>query len=971
MNFKESLQKVATKIKALWKTGKIQLASRITYDVAWSVILFFLITGFIAVFFIGGIGAGYFASLVKDEPLRSAEEMEKDIYNYEETSKLYFANDVYFGDVRSDLYREETTLENISPILTNAVIATEDEYFREHNGVVPKAILRALLQEVMNTSVQTGGSTLTQQLIKNQILTNEVSFERKAKEILLALRLEQFFDKDEILEAYLNIIPYGRDASGRNIAGIQTAAQGIFGINANEVNLAQAAYLAGLPQSPSAYTPFKNGGGLKDEAGVQPGLNRMKTVLNRMLDMNYITEDEYNEAINYDIVADFTGGVDSPNEIYPYLTTEIEKRAKSIIRNYLATEAGYTMEDLRKTDGLLEEYNTLADRALRMNGYQIHTTVNKEIYDKFQEVAKNFTQYGPDTVTTVKTEDGEAQIQQSVQASGVLIENSTGKIISFLGGRGFDEDNQINYMTRPRSNGSTMKPLLAYAPAMEKGIVQPGTPIADIPTSWGGYTPGNFDLRFHGILSARDNLTDSYNIPALKTYERVMNDNPVDQYLRKMGITTLADDEYANLSLAIGGTSKGVTLEENTNAYATFANNGQFVDAYMIDRITTVDGDVIYQHESKPVPVFSPQTSYLTLDMMRDVISEGSAAYLNSQLKYRNVDWAGKTGTSQNTENVQFVASNPNVTFGAWIGYKTPDSLVCESCDLHHTNRNIKLWAELVNAASDINPELMVPAENFARPDGIVEQSYCSISGMLPSDLCSRAGLVKTDLFNAKFVPTQRDDSLITGRQVIVNGKSVLAGAKTPAEFVQGDGLTFNPEFLKRNGYDRLSDLTQLFPAAERSKWEKIGIPSASIGSSVSDDGKAPGAPTSVTKSGSNLTWKIPGSKDVVGYRIYRAEKPGGKFTKIGQTTSTSYSIGNGAGVYHVKAVDYFGLESAASKEVAVGAPKVELPEKPEKAEEEKPEEEKTEEDSGEETAEETSEDTPPAEENAENSDTE
>ncbi|RDW16370.1 penicillin-binding protein [Oceanobacillus arenosus] len=969
MNFKESLHKFANKMKALWKTGKIQLASRITYDVVWGVVLFFLIIGFIGAFFIGGIGAGYFASLVKDEPIPSAAEMEKEIYNYEETSKLYFANDVYIGDVRSDLYREKTTLDKISPMLTDAVIATEDEYFRVHHGVVPKAIIRALLQEVLNTSVQSGGSTLTQQLIKNQILTNEVSFERKAKEILLALRLEQFFDKDEILQAYLNIIPYGRDASGRNIAGIQTAAKGIFGINASDVNLAQAAYLAGLPQSPSAYTPFKNGGGLKDEAGVQLGIDRMKTVLYRMHDMEYITEEQYNEAVNYDIVADFTGEVDSPNETYPYLTTEVEARAKTIIRNVLAEEAGYTMEDLRNTEGLLDEYNGLADRALRMNGYEIHTTINKEIYEKFQDVAMNFTQYGPDKMTTITTKDGQTQIQQSVQASGVLIENHTGKIISFLGGRGFNEDNQINYMTRPRSNGSTMKPLLAYAPAMEKGIVQPGTPIADIPTSWGRYTPGNFDLRFHGILSARDNLTNSYNIPALKTYDRIMNDNPVDQYLRKMGITTLGNDEYANLSLAIGGTSTGVTLEENTNAYATFANSGQFVDAYMIEKITTVDGDVIYQHQSEPVPVFSPQTSYLTIDMMRDVISEGSAAYLNSQLKYRNVDWAGKTGTSQNTNDVLFVASNPNVTFGAWIGYKTPDSLVCESCDLHHTNRNIKLWAALVNAASDLNPELMAPAEQFARPDGIVEQSYCSISGMLPSDLCAQAGLVKTDLFNAKFVPTQRDDSLITGKQVIVNGRSVLAGAKTPAEFVQGNGLTFNPEFLKRNGYDRLSDLSLLFPPAERSKWEKIGIPSSKIGNSVSDDGQAPGAPTSVTKSGSNLTWKIPGSKDVVGYRIYRADNPGGQFKKIGQTTSTSYSIGNGTGVYHVKAVDYFGLESAGSTEVAVGEPKVDQPEEPEKVEGEKPEE-ASEDGTTEETSEEVNKDTPPADENAENSDT-
>src|SRR5690625_1100040 len=172
--------------------------------------------------------------------------MERDIYNYEETSKLYFADNIYFGDIRSDLHREEVDLEDVSETLINAVIATEDQNFYEHNGVVPRAIVRAMAQEVVDLGTQTGGSTLTQQLIKNQILTNEVSFDRKAKEILLAMRLEKFFDKDEILEAYLNVIPYGRNSSGRNIAGIQTAAQGVFGVDASELNLAQSAYLAGL-----------------------------------------------------------------------------------------------------------------------------------------------------------------------------------------------------------------------------------------------------------------------------------------------------------------------------------------------------------------------------------------------------------------------------------------------------------------------------------------------------------------------------------------------------------------------------------------------------------------------------------------------------------------------------------------------------------------------------------------------------
>lgn len=203
---------------AFFANKKTVKGARITYSVVWNMLLLLIIVLVLVGGFAAGTGAGYFASLVKDEQIRSYENMRKDIYNYEETSDLYFDNDVYLGKLRTDLYREEVKLDDMSKHLVNAVVATEDEYFYEHDGIVPKAILRALFQEVTNSATSSGGSTLTQQLIKNQILTNEISFERKAKEILLALRLEKFFDKKEILEAYLNVATFGRNANGSNIA---------------------------------------------------------------------------------------------------------------------------------------------------------------------------------------------------------------------------------------------------------------------------------------------------------------------------------------------------------------------------------------------------------------------------------------------------------------------------------------------------------------------------------------------------------------------------------------------------------------------------------------------------------------------------------------------------------------------------------------------------------------------------------
>lgn len=923
MKVKDFIDRSINKIKSLWKTGTIQRSSRITYDIIWNVILFFLVIGIVGLFFTVGVGAGYFASLVNDEEIRSYDSMKQDIYNYEETTKMYFSGNKYFGDVQSDIHREEITLDEISDTLIDAVLATEDELFREHQGVVPKAIVRAVLQEAMNADTKTGGSTLTQQLIKNQILTNEVSFERKAKEILLALRLERFFEKDEILEAYLNIIPYGRKASGENIAGIQTAAQGIFGEDAKDVNLAQAAFLAGLPQSPSSYTPFNNGGGVKKEEDLQPGINRMKAVLKRMYDAGHITEEEYEEAKEYDIAGDFIESKKSPREKYHYLIDEVERRAIKVLKEQLIEEDGHELKEIEKNDKLNEKYTMLAERDLRTKGYHIHSTIDKEIYDTFQKVANEYSHYGPDRKIQVEDKESGKTVEkvEPVQAGAMLIDNKTGRIISFVGGRtGFDSE--FNHATlAKRSIGSTAKPIAVYAPAMEEGVVQPGSVIADLPRSY----PKNYGGASYGLVSAREALAKSYNVPAFQTYEKILSENPVKKYLRKMGITSLDESDEHNPALSLGGMKYGMTVEENVNAFATLGNDGNFVDAYMIEKITDSDGEVIYEHEVEQVEVFSPQTAYLTLDMMRDVIKSGTGSYLPSQLKHGGVDWAGKTGTSQDYEDAWFVGINPNVSLATWIGYDDPASIYCSNCSLSYSQRNMKLWAELINHAADIDPELVTPENRFKQPEGIVERSYCAISGLLPSDLCEKAGLVKSDIYNADHVPTKTDNSLVGGKSselVVVDGKEVPAGANTPKEFTSGEGkgLAFNPEFLKEKGYDKLDDLSLLFPRTNRERWEKIGLSGAKTSSiSIEDNGKDPAAPTSVSVNGKKVSWNKSSSKDVVGYRIFMSPKKGQAFKLIGHTTGTSISVSKGSAIFRIKAVDYFGRESSASNEVVVG----------------------------------------------------
>ncbi|WP_377888147.1 transglycosylase domain-containing protein [Alkalihalobacillus sp. R86527] len=933
----------------------ILTGSRIAYKVIWNLFLIFLVLGLMGSLFAGGVGAGYFASLVKDEQIRSYDEMKRDVYNYEETSEIYFADDVLLGNFRSDIERKEVDLKDVSPLVQKAVISTEDEYFYDHDGIVPKAIGRAVLQELTNSEDRTGGSTLTQQLVKNQILTREVSFERKAKEMLLALRLENFFEKEEILEAYLNVVPFGRNASGRNIAGVQTAAKGIFGVDASELNLPQAAFIAGLPKNPYTYTPFTNSGIVKDD--LSPGIERMKFVLYRMYTEGTITEEEYNKAIEYDIEKNLTDSSPSPFEQYPYLTFEIEDRAKTVLAEQIANEEGYDgkklaesinqynrvtydanvtkrtveesaekmglkWEEVEKDSKIFIEFMSNAEKELRKNGYKIHTTIDKNVYNSMNAARDKVLDNGryfqsPKTVSVQDPETGEmVDKEYPMQVGGILIENKSGKILSFVGGRDFGQE-ALNHATNAyRSNGSTMKPLLDYAPAMEIGKVQPGYIIPDLPIKGkNAFNPGNYSSNYHGLVTARKALERSYNVPAARVYSKM---NPVEatEYLVKMGFSTLTvDDRYAP-SMSIGALTRGVSVEENTNAFGTFANGGKFVDAYMIDKIVDRDGNVVYQHKPDPVQVFSPQTSYLTIDMMRDVVRQGTAQDVPGKLKF-TADWAGKTGTGQGYRDAWFVAVNPNVSLGVWTGYDKQMRM-----DSQYASRNKNLWALFANAAYDQKPELMDPQKRFDMPTGIVRRSFCGISGKLASDLCQQAGLVQTDLFNAKYVPTEVDDSLTQGRYVVIKGKTYEALSSTPAEFVTSGVM------IKEDYFEGI-DLSTLLP----SKFSNLNI--VSEGTVAKENGKKPGAVGRVSISGSTLTWNESGESDIVGYRIYRAGNGSNSFTKLGSIKSSdgsSFNIPSGPYAYYVTAVDVAGNESSPSAKVTSGdwSDKPEEKEKPE-----------------------------------------
>ncbi len=888
------------------ETQSVFKGFRITSQVVWNLLLIFMIIGLMSVFFVGGAGAGYFASLVKDEPIRSYGEMKEEIYDYEETSEIYFSDDEYLGEVRSDIERREIELGNISQHLIDAVIATEDEYFYEHDGIVPKALLRATYQEFANATVQTGGSTLTQQLIKNQILSSEVSFDRKATEILLAMRLEQFFEKDEILEAYLNVVPFGRNSNGRQIAGAQAASQGLFGVDADELSIPQAAFIAGLPQSPFGYTPFTGSGDIKENFDeTHPGINRMRTVLDRMHRHGYISEEEFEEALAYDITENLTPSVSDNYEEYPHITYEVLRRAKPKVAGMLMEQDEIDVseiEDEEERQSVINEYEERAERNIRRGGYRIHTTINKEIYDAQQKVVEEFDQFYSDKKENVYDEEQDQEIEVTYiqEAGSVLIDNESGKIISFVGGRESESHYNLATMAR-RSTGSTMKPF-TYAALFESGNLQPGFITPDVPyaTPNESHNVMNFDRGYRGLMTVRDALKLSRNVPAVREYNLGSNE-AVQEALRNNNLITPNEPVYEITPLGV----HDISLEDNTNAFATFSRDGQYKDSYMIERIEMPDGEVIYEHESEERDVYSPQTAYLMIDVMRDVLGSGTATAVPGMLNF-STDWAGKTGTTQDTRDAWFVASNPNISMSTWFGYRNNDELPTHEAGPGYSRRVQNLWAELVNAAYEIDPDLMAPSNRFEQPSGIVRQEICGISGLLPSDLCREAGLVTSDLFNADYVPSDRDDSLENVRYVKVGNNNYKALDSTPEEFTK-TGVSVKDEYFDFDG-----DISEYIP----DNWDTL-VPDES----APDNGRTPDTLTSASISGETLTWEAHPDNDVIGYRIYRASSPDGDFSQIDSVIwDGSFSQSVSSGAYVVTAVDVAGRESSQGDPVISGS---------------------------------------------------
>ncbi len=497
-----------------------------------------------------------------------------------------------------------------------ATITLEDQTFYNHHGIEIKGIFRAALKDIINLGTAQGGSTITQQLIKRSVLTSEKTLTRKIKEVILAVELEQKFDKDQILEMYLNEIPYGSNAYG-----LEAAAQTYFGKHAKELTLDESALLASLPQAPSYYSPYGNhADGLKA---------RQQYALDQMAKLGYITKDQAEEAKQIDILS----------KIKPFAENISAPHFVMFIKEYLEKKYG--------------------EQAVEQGGLKVHTTLD---WDK-QQIAeqavkegtnKNVAQYGAEN------------------AALIAMDSKTGQILAMVGSKDyFDKtiDGQVNVTISPRQPGSSFKPYV-YLTAFEKGYT-PETNIWDVDTNFSTddgktYDPKNYDGKNRGLLQMKNALGMSLNVPAVKTLYLAGVKDSTDT-AHKMGITTLNQPDRYGLSLVLGGGE--VTLLDHVNAFSTFATGGIHHDKTAILKVEDGSGNILEQYKSDSRQRVAEEKYVAMIDYILSTNSLRAPVFgENNPLRFDNRPVAAKTGTTNEWRDGWTVGYTPSLAAGVWAG---------------------------------------------------------------------------------------------------------------------------------------------------------------------------------------------------------------------------------------------------------------------------------------------------------------
>ena len=524
------------------------------------------------------------------------------------------------GQETTALYNQENRvylpIDKIPAYVKNAFIAIEDNRFYEHNGVDPIRIIGSLIVDIKSGSIEQGASTISQQLVKLTSLTGVQTMSRKLQEAVMALELEQVYTKDEILEMYLNYIYFGNGAHG-----IEAAAKTYFGVHTDELTLAQAALLAGVIKGPSHYAPHLN---------LDKSVKRRNLVLTEMRKLGYITEKQMEQAQSEKVVLS-----EKTEAKYGYYIDMVLSQAENIL--------------------------SLGSEDLLSSGYRIYTTLDQDIQKQLETLYEDNAAFPPNA------KDGDP-----CQSAFCVLDSKTSEIRAIVGGRTYETRRGLNrVLDIKRQPGSAIKPIIVYAPAMEKLGLSPTTLVLDEKEDFNGYIPKNFSDSYAGWVTMREAVAKSLNLPAVRVFEK-LGVSVGKLYASSVGIPFETKD--VGLTLALGGFTTGVSPLTLCNSFTPFANGGFYSLSSCISKIEDSRGKVVYEKPNTKAAVLSKESAFLMTSMLETAAQSGTAR----RVSVEGVPIAAKTGTSGSTEtegnkDAWTVAYNPEYTMCCWMGFDSTD----------------------------------------------------------------------------------------------------------------------------------------------------------------------------------------------------------------------------------------------------------------------------------------------------------
>lgn len=682
-----------------------------------------------------GAGLGLFLNYVKETP-----EFDPTKLQTSETSMVFDQNGQLVAELHGEQNRIPVPLEKIPQDLINAFIAIEDQYFYSHKGINIRSIIGSFIINLRHGDIKRGASTITQQLVKTAFLSPEQTWKRKAQEAWLAIQLERYYTKDEILEFYLNRIYFGHSAYG-----VESGADTYFGKSVDELTLAESAMLAGVTKGPEYYSPYNN---------FERAKERQEIILNTMAELGFITEEEAERAKQEEIKLVGLKNVAADYKA-PYFT------------DYVIQElAGLLQKEL----GLSE---TEAYNKIYTGGLKIYTTVDMEIQEAAEKVLADPNNY------PYSNEDENGIVQP--QAAAVIIDPHTGHIKAMVGGREHQKKLGFNRASQAfRQPGSTFKPIIVYTAAVDMGYTA-ATVVDDAPVSYpsgsgGMWTPKNYTNDFKGLTTIRRAIANSVNIVAVKVFSDIGVDRGIE-YAQKLGIKNLiltGDKNDRQLSAALGGITKGVTPLELVSAFGTFANEGIHVEPIAVLKVVDKNGRTVLENKAEQWSAVSKQVAFIITDMLRSVVTEGTG----TRLADFPFPVAGKTGTTSDNKDVWWVAYTPHLAGVVWMGHDEPTLM-----------RNVAggyqpalMWKQIMAVAHKD-----LPKAQFVKPEGIVGPiQVCIDSGKLPTELCKqdpRGHRIRSEYFIRGTQPSDHCDVHV--EDFIDTSTGLLATEHCPMELVE------------------------------------------------------------------------------------------------------------------------------------------------------------------------------------------